>query len=321
MTVRSQRQFKEPLNPHFGFYYSVNKTLYRGKTEYQKIELVDTEEFGRVLLLDNITQVVEKNDYQYHEPMVHPALSCHPNPRSVLVIGGGDGGILREVLKYPSIHSVVIVELDEQVVNFSRQYLPLISEGAFEDPRVTTVFCDGRSYVAQHPAQFDIIIMDMTDPSGPSRMLYTREFFRTVRAALRNDKGMFVMHSESPVSRPVAFNSIHHTLCSSFTHVNHLYTYIQMYAVLWSLSVCSAATDIASVKPRTIDARLERYGIKNLQHFNGATHQAMLTPYPYISSILKKRGKIITDTDPIFPDNFLQPSKRPPARKRSPVVG
>ena len=217
-----RRVFKEALNPNFGFYYTINKTLQKGKTKYQQLELVDTDEFGTVLLLDNITQVAERNEPHYHEPMVHPAFCCHPNPRNVLVIGGGDGGILREVLKYPSVKRVDHAELDEKVITFSKKYLKSVHKGSFDDPRVHVQVADGRAFTKQHPGEYDIIIMDMTDPYGPSKMLYTREFFRIVKRAFRDSNGILVMHSESPVARPEAFSCIQKTLRSVFKNVNPL---------------------------------------------------------------------------------------------------
>ncbi|MBD3319522.1 MAG: polyamine aminopropyltransferase [Chitinivibrionales bacterium] len=299
------RIFHELLNRNFGYYYTINETLYKGATPFQNIELVDTPEFGKVLLLDNITQVAEKNDYQYHEPMVHPALCSHPCPRDVLVIGGGDGGILREVLKYPTVRLVHFAELDSDVVNFSKKYLSNMNKNSFDQPRVRINFTDGRAFVEKRSEEFDAVIMDMTDPFGPSKMLYTKEFFRAVRRSLKNPGGVFVMHSESPISRPAAFRCINTTLRKVFTHVNILYIYIQMYAVLWSVTVCSDQTDIAGVKVSTIDKRLTRYGIDDLKVYTGATHHAMLTPYPYISDMLKKRAPVITDNNPDFPDSHI----------------
>lgn len=304
MRADGPRVFKEGLNPHFGFYYTIRETLYKGRTRFQKIELVDTHEFGKTLLLDNITQVVEKNDYQYHEPMVHPAMCTHPRPRDVLVIGGGDGGILREVLRYPCVRTVHFAELDEDVVRFSREYLSSVNRGAFDDPRVRLNFTDGRRFVELRENEFDVVIMDMTDPLGPSKMLYTKEFFAAVRRSLRGPEGIFVMHSESPIARPVAFNCIAGTLGRVYGVVAPLYLYIQMYAVLWSICISSEASDPRSVRPSTVDRRLARYGIDDLNVYNGATHRAMLTPYPYIERILAGRPKIITDGNPDFPDEF-----------------
>lgn len=303
--VKKKRVFTEGLNPYFGYYYSIKKSLRKEKTKYQKIELVDTDEFGKVLLLDGITQVAEKNDFMYHEPMVHPALCCHPKPENILVIGGGDGGILREVLKYPTVKRVELAELDEGVIRFAQKYLDSVHGGSFDDPRVNVNVVDGRQFTKEHPGEFDVVIMDMTDPFGPSKMLYTKEFFRLVKKSLRSKAGVFVMHSESPVARPVAFSCIQKTLNSVFKNVNPIYTYIQMYAVLWSISISSDETDISRFKGAQAERKLKRYGLDNLKMYNAQTHMSMQVPFPYIDEILNQPVRIITDAKPDFPDNFI----------------
>lgn len=299
-----KRIFFEALNPRFGYFYTINKTLKKGVTDFQQIELVDTDEFGKVLLLDNITQLGERCEYSYHEPMVHPALCCHPKPESVLVIGGGDGGILREVLKYRAVKRVVLAELDGEVVSFAKKHLATVHRKAFDDARVSVNIVDGRTYTTEHPGEFDVVIMDMTDPFGPSKMLYSKEFYRIVMKSFKNSNGIFVMHSESPVSRPATFASINRTLRSVFTHVNQLYTYIQMYGVLWSFAISSPGIDTAAPSRRLIDGRLKKNGIADLKVYNGSTHAAMQTPYPYITTLLGKSGRIITDKRPDFPDEI-----------------
>jgi spermidine synthase len=294
----ARRVVREALNPHFGFYYTVDKTLYTGKTKYQRIELVNAPEFGTTLLLDGITQVVEKNEYQYHESMVHPAMLAHPAPRNVLIIGGGDGGILREVLKYPVVKHVDVAELDEEVVLFSRKYLAGMHKNSFDDARVSVHIIDGRRFVESNPGRFDIVIMDMTDPFGPAKALYTRQFFSAVKRSLRTGNGVFVMHTESPVSRPHVFNRIIKTLQSVFDHVTPFYLYIQMYAVLWSIGLASPSLNLAGVKPMVVDRRLKRYGIRGLKLVNGETIAAMRVCYPYIADILRQPGPVITDRSP-----------------------
>jgi len=302
---KGKRVYFEALNPSFGYFYTVKKTLRKASTKYQKIELVDTDELGKVLLLDDITQVAEKNDFMYHEPMVHPALASHPNPRDVLVVGGGDGGTVREVLKYPTVKRVELAELDEGVINFSRKYLGGVNGSCFDDARVNVNITDGRRFTEERPGEFDVVIMDMTDPFGPSNMLYTKEFYRIAKRAARDRAGIFVMHSESPVSRPAAFACIHRTLSAVFKNVSPFYMYIQMYAVLWSVTASSDGVDLSAVKPAAIDRKLAKYGIKGLKMYNGATHVKMLTPYPYITDILSRKARIITDAKPDFPDDFL----------------
>jgi spermidine synthase len=303
--AKGKRIYAEALNPHFGYFYTVKKTLARTKTDYQSLQLLDTDEFGKVLLLDNITQTADRNDRHYHEPMVHPALCSHPRPASVLVIGGGDGGILREVLKYPCVRTVELAELDEGVIRFSKKYLPKVHGGAFSDPRVRITVTDGRTFVEARRRQFDVIIMDMTDPSGPSALVYTKEFFRSVRDALRDRNGIFVMHSESPVTRPHAFSCIQKTLRASFPQVTPFYCYIQMYATLWSITLCSRTDRAARITSRAVDAKLARYGIRGCAVYSGAAHVSMRTPFPYITRLLRAPAKMISDAHPEFPDDFL----------------
>jgi spermidine synthase len=237
--------------------------------------------------------------------MVHPALCSHPLPRSVLIIGGGDGGIMREVLKYPCVQTVDLAELDDGVIAFSKKYLPKVHGGAFRDPRLSIHVTEGRRFVAKRRGVYDIVIMDMTDPSGPSTLLYTRQFFLSVKQSFRNASGIFVMHSESPVARPGAFACIQKTLRAVFPEVFPFYLYIPMYGILWSITLSACACAPASVKPAALDAKLVRYGISGLRVYNGATHHAMQTPYPYLSALLAKPARVITDARPEFPDDFL----------------
>lgn len=304
-TRRRRTVHKEWLNSSFGYFYTVSRRLHSRRTAFQKLDCVETDEFGRVLLLDGITQVAQKNEFAYHEPMVHPAMCTHPGPRHVLVIGAGDGGILREVLKYPAVSTVHLAELDEGVIAFSKKYLPSIHKGAFRDPRLRIHITDGRKFVEDHPACFDVVIMDMTDPFGPSKFLYTRDFFSAVKRCFRNKCGVFSMHTESPIARPATFGSIQATLRAVFTHVRPLYVYIQMYAILWSITVSSDTADMAALSSAAVDKKLRSCGIKNLHYFNGAVHQAHQVVWPYIVDILKKKSPVLTDRQADIPDKII----------------
>jgi spermidine synthase len=295
----------EWLNSRFGYFYTVSRKLRSCRTKFQTLDFVDTKEFGRVLIIDGITQVAQSCEFAYHEPMVHPAMCSHPCPRRVLVIGAGDGGILREVLKYPCVESVVLAELDEGVIGFSKKFLPSVHQGSFADPRLSVHIVDGRNFVEAHPRSFDVVIMDMTDPFGPSKYLYTTDFFSSVKRSLRNRRGVFAMHTESPIARPLTFSCIQRTLRSVFSHVRPLYAYIQMYAVLWSITVSSEGSDMAAIKPAAIDRKLAAYKIKNLRFYNGSIHQAAQATWPYIARILEKKSRVLTDAHPDIPDEIV----------------
>ncbi|MCX7655576.1 MAG: polyamine aminopropyltransferase [Treponemataceae bacterium] len=299
-----KRRVMERLSVSSGWFYEIEETLQKAKTAYQEIEVVHSREFGTVLLLDGATQVMEKNEFQYHEPMVHLAMLAHPNPRRLLIIGGGDGGILREVLRHPMVEQVDFVELDEEVVRFSRQYLPHLNGGAFEDPRVRFFFQDGRRFVETCTDHYDGIIMDMTDPMGPSLFLYTKEFFSAVSRLFKDDGSFYVMHSESPETRPLAFNRIHRTLSMVFPVVRPAYTYVRMYGSLWSFSICSQKLDPAELPPAEIEKRLSQRALKNLRLIAPTSWQAFFTTYPYIEALRTMPGDISTDAQPEFPDSF-----------------
>jgi spermidine synthase len=301
---RRSTQHTEWLNNDVGFFYTIKRRLRFGATKYQTLELVDTNEFGRVLILDGITQAAQKGECYYHEPMVHPAMCTHPLPRRVLVIGAGDGGIMREVLKYPCVQSVDLAELDDGVIAFSRRYLPSVNQGAFDDPRVRIHITDGRDFVERNPKSFDMVIMDMTDPFGPAKFLYTRDFFRSVKRSFVDSRGVFVMHTESPVARPRTFASIQRTLRSVFRHVRPLYAYIHMYATLWSVTVSSDASDMASVGRAAVDKKLARYGIRGLRYYTGKIHEAAQVSWPLLDVLLNKRARILTDRRPDIPDEI-----------------
>ncbi len=300
--MADKRRFEEWLNPNHGFFYTVNRTLHEGAGAYQKIELLETDEMGRVLLLDGATQVSEHKEWQYHEPMVHFPMLAHPRPERVLVIGGGDGGILREALRYSTVTHVDYVELDREVVEFCRAYLPDINGGAFDDNRVSIHFEDGRGFVERSSERYDVCIMDMTDPFGPSRMLYTREFYQAVQARLDPENGLFAMHAESPVARPVAFECIRRTLSQAFPVVRTAYAYVQMYSTLWAFAVASNGPDIHALQKASIEERISNYGLTGLKMIDGDTWHAMLTGYPYIRELAQQEVPIITDAAPDFPD-------------------
>lgn len=298
-------EVRERYSRSSGWFYETGKVLYSGKTSFQEIKLVETEEFGTSLLLDGATQVMEKNEFQYHEPMVHLPMLAHQSPEKILVIGGGDGGILREALKHNTVLHIDFVDIDEEVVTFAKTHLNMINSGAFDDPRVKTHFTDGRLFAETAPVNsYDIIIMDMTDPSGPSLKLYTKEFFAAVKNLLKNEESYFIMHSESPETRPEAFARIHRTLKSVFPIVRGAYTFVRMYGTLWSFAIASGAGDPKNVSPDLAAQRMKERNISGLKLIAGESWNAFFAEYPYIEALLKKDGDISTDSNPDFPDTF-----------------
>ena len=299
----SKSFFTEMVNRDFGYFYDIQATVHQRQTDYQDLRIIDSRALGRVMLLDDITQVAERNEWLYHEPMVHPALCGHPDPRAVCIIGAGDGGIAREVLRHgPS--RVVQCELDGQVIEACREHMPAISAGAFDDPRLEIRVGDGRQYMETTDDRFDVVIMDMTDPFGPSTMLYTQQMYQAVKRSLRDTHGLFVMHCESPIARPRAFQQILTTLNTVWRHQTVFYVYIQMYGVLWSIVVSGDDDRVATISHNDIATILTTRGIDGLQVYSPQTHHAMQVAYPFVCRLRETSSTlaVITDQTPRFAD-------------------
>lgn len=188
----------EQQTNHVGLTCRIKETLFTGRSSYQDIAVVDSEEFGRMLVLDGVFQTSIFDEYVYHEMIAHVPLLTHPAPRQVLVIGGGDGGTIREVVKHPAVEQAEMVEIDGLVVEVSKKYLPEISEALLrEDPKLRLQIGDGIQHMKEAQNKYDVIIVDCSDPIGPGEGLFTPEFYQDVYKALKED-GLFVQQTESP---------------------------------------------------------------------------------------------------------------------------
>lgn len=188
--------YTEEHTENVRFSIKVKNLLYTGQSPYQKIDVFDSEEFGRFLTLDGLMMLTEKDEFIYHDMIVHVPMAVNPNIKRVLVIGGGDGGTVRELTRYETIESIHMVEIDKQVVDVCREYLPQTA-GKLDDPRVELFFEDGLKFIRSHVDEYDLIIVDSTDPFGPGEGLFTREFYGNCYKALKED-GIMVNQHESP---------------------------------------------------------------------------------------------------------------------------
>lgn len=185
---------KEPYSP-IEYTYKVESVLYEGKSKYQKILIIENPYFGKILILDGIVQLTERDEFFYHEMLTHVAMHAHPNPKRIAVIGGGDGGVVREVLKHKTVEKVYFVEIDEEVIRISKKFFPALSSG-IDDPKVELKIMDGADFIKKFSGSIDVIIVDSTDIIGFARSLFTEDFFNSITKALKPE-GLFVTHSES----------------------------------------------------------------------------------------------------------------------------
>lgn len=288
----------EQLNDGFGFWVRARRQLAHVKSEFQDIEVLDTVSFGRTLRIDDYFMTSDKDEFFYHENMIHPAGMAHLGPKRALIIGGGDGGAAEEYLKYPTMQEVVMAEIDKVVVDFCKEHLPQVHRGAFDDPRLTVKITDGKAYVEQCQDQFDLMMLDLTDPFGPAEALYRVDFLRHCRRIL-GPRGVMSMHLGSPVSRPNVFHRIVSSLREAFTIVRPYLVYVPLYGAIWGMAAASDETDPLAVSPAEIDKRIADRKITHLQYYNGDTHRAVFALPNYARAIIAQPSRPITADDPM----------------------
>ncbi len=254
------------------------------QTAYQKLEVFETEPFGRVLVLDDALQTSEFDEFMYHEMLVHVAMMTHPNPRRVLIIGAGDGGALRRVLEYPNVEPVQ-VEIDAAVINNCRTHMPTISAGAFENPRARVIIGDGIAYMRENQGTFDVIIVDSTDPIGPAVELFEVPFYSDVFRSLTPD-GLLVAQSSSPIF-------MRDDLKHQATNMRQVFPIVRTYlgmvtgypGGLWSYTIGSRQYDPTTVEPGRIAQRLAENGVAT-RYYSPAIHQAAFVLPPFVAEIV-----------------------------------
>lgn len=259
---------------------SIKQKLHEEQSEFQKVEIFETEHFGRLMVLDGCIMLTSRDNFIYHEMMSHPALFAHPAPKRVLIIGGGDCGTLREVLKHPEVEVAQQVDIDERVTRVSEQYFPELCESN-HDPRAELAFTDGIEWIRNAEAgSYDIIIVDSTDPVGPGEVLFTTEFFQHCRRALSN-KGIFVQQSESPlihhesIIKPMA-RRLHE---AGFKQSQTLHFPQCTYpAGWWSCTLATVAADLGHNRlQRAVPDFATRYYTAGIHHAAAQLPRFMLT--------------------------------------------
>jgi spermidine synthase len=261
----------------------VKEHLYSKTSEFQKIDVFDSEEFGRFLTIDGLMMLTEKDEFIYHETIVHTPMAVHPNPKNILVIGAGDGGVVRELTRYEGVKRIDLVEIDQIVIEASKEFLPQTA-CKFDDPRVNIFIQDGLKYVRKKENEYDLIIVDSTDPIGPGEGLFTREFYGNCFKALKDD-GIMVNQHESPFYKEttLAMQRAHKRIKESFpiakVYQAHIPTYPSGY---WLFGFASKKYD-----PIT-DLRTDEWAGFNLEtkYYNLDLHKGSFALPNYVKELL-----------------------------------
>jgi spermidine synthase len=259
-------------------YHRVKKHILSTKTQFQHVEIIDTCEFGRVVILDNKIQSAEADEFIYHETLVHPAMITHPNPESVLILGGGEGATSREVFKHPSVRKVTMVDIDKEFVDLCKRYLKKWHKGSLNDSRIELIYDDAFEYIKNIKLKFDVIIADISDPveKGPAISVYTKKFYSLIKKGLKID-GIFVTHATAMYYSPHKNISIRilKTLTEIFPKVDIYYEYIPSFGTLWTFITGSSTYSPKKISSALINKRIKERKLKNLLYYGAEAHERL----------------------------------------------
>ena len=298
----SGKWYLETVFPDLAIMLQVREVHYSGNTQFQKVEILESETFGRSLVLDGKTQSTESDEFVYHEALVHPSMLLHSNPRTIFIGGGGEGGTLREVLSHATVERVVMLDLDREVVELCRRYLPHHSQGSFDDSRLELIHKDAREYLSDTENSFDVMIMDLVDPmeGGPAYLLYTEEYYEIAKAKLAPG-GVLVTQSGPAglLSFQECFTTIYNTLSKVFQHTMPLQVHVPAFQTLWGFTLASDST-LSSLPEEEINRlAAERIG-KELRFYDGETQRHMSSLPKYLRTGLQQETRINRDASPVF---------------------
>ena len=261
----------------------VEEILMERKSPFQDIKVVKSRNLGNGLILDNMFQTSERDEFFYHEPLVHIPLISHDNPAKVLLIGGGDGGSAEEILKHPSVDSCIMVELDEAVFQTAEQYLDKIHRNIFQNDRLKFIFQDGFDYLKGYEGKFDVIVLDLTDPIGKSIPLYSNQFYHLLKEHL-NPGGLVSLHIGIITHDLQHSASIFQSLETVFGEVKPYLNYVPLYGGMMGFCLCGSSVRVLS--PNDIDERIEKRNIEGLELLNGDMYRGMFAIPNYIRDVL-----------------------------------
>jgi spermidine synthase len=290
----------EKLNHHDIYHHGLNEVLVHKRTPFQEMVIIDSGAYGKALLLDGQWQSSTGDEFLYHEPLVQPACVQHGAPRQALVLGGGEGATVRELLKWRTLEQVVMVDIDADVVAACRQHLPEMHQHALADPRTELIIGDALDYLDQSDRTWDIIISDLSDPveDGPSFKLFTREYFELCRRALRPE-GCFVLQAGSVSPVELAMHSrLVKTVQAIFPHVASYSSFVPSFTVPWGFILAGAQPINRQPDIAAVDALLAAKTTGNFRMFDGTTLLGLMQTPRYIREAIAAETRIYSLADP-----------------------
>ncbi|MCL4454159.1 MAG: polyamine aminopropyltransferase [Deinococcus sp.] len=294
--------YLEPVTPYETISRKMTRVIAAGRTRFQDYFIFETAAFGKVLVLDKDTQSTEKDEYIYHETLVHPALLAHPEPKSVFIVGGGEGATLREVLRHPSVERAVMCDIDDELVQMAKRLLPEWHQGAFEDPRAAVITEDARTWLETHNDTYDAIILDLNDPVGednPARLLFTLEFYQLVKKRLKPGGIMCMQAGMILLTHHRVHPVVSRTVREAFKEVKSYRNYIPGFFLNFGFIVASDSPGALALAKEGLEARLRQRKL-NLRHLNPAFITAMFALPTDLQEAIASEQMVSTDALPFY---------------------
>jgi spermidine synthase len=303
ISPQSYKWFFETTTAVEGHMHAIVRTIAAARTKFQQVEIMETASYGKCLVLDGRIQSSQGDEFIYHEALVHPGmLATDAPPRRALVIGGGEGATLREILRYPSITRAVMVDIDDEVVNLCKRHLPEMHQGAFDDPRVELRHEDARGYLERSSERFDFISIDLVEPleEGPACMLFTKEFYALVRDRLTPGGTMTMQAGMTKVGELPFFAAINRTLKDVFPVVAGYQTFISCFGTPWGFVLASKNVDPARQSIAAVDTLVAERVKGPLEYWDGQTHQHAFALPKFIRKAVETSTRVSTDAHPLI---------------------
>ncbi len=293
---------KEWFTPHESHSHHIKRTLVRKRTPFQDAIVAESYSFGKCLILDGEMQSSQHDEFIYHECLVHPALLCHPNPKNILIMGGGEGATVRELLKHKTVQKITMVDIDGDVIEFCKKHLTSWHQGAFKNKRLQLIVGDAKKFVEETDETFDVIISDLPSPieGGPAYLLYTIEFYKDLMKRF-NPNGVFVMQAGS--GNLLQFE-LHQVLNSTIRHmfkiVRPFYAYVPSFDVPWAFLIGSNTTDPLRMNQKRTDALIKKRLRGKLSFYDGVAHVGLFHIPKYLRTRLTAEKRLITKDKLIY---------------------
>jgi spermidine synthase len=301
--MKENEWFHDYVTPDLVQSFRIREEIYSGKTQFQSVEVIESGGLGRCLILDGKIQSSEWDEFIYHEALVHPPMIAHPNPEKVFIAGGGEGATLREVLAHSSVKRAVMVDIDKEVIDISRRFLPSWHQGSFEDSRLELRFVDAIKYLEEcidKGEKFDVVILDLPEPieEGPAFLLHTKEFYQTVRETLTPDGIISLQAGASLWGNHRCFTAIINTLKAVFPFVFPYDAFIPSYGGTWGFALASQS--ISPSIPEEVDGRISFRLNKDLKFYDAITHQRLFSLPKHLREAIDQETSVITTGKPFF---------------------